>query len=138
MTKCRAECDPPSKVNARRYGANPWDFQSRENVDESDEAGRLHVTGVPFPHVLGNEGLKIGRAHVGDPGREAEQTPRFQVPAVRVVLLHLVGGGGQAILLHGALQKEQLAILQMGRPHHFVVIRNQIRHFCPDGKKKIK
>ena len=79
----------------------------------------LHVTGVPFPQVLGNERPEVGRAQVGDAGGESEETPRLQVPSVRVVLLDLVGRSGQTVLLHGALQEEELAILQVGGAHHF-------------------
>lgn len=51
----------------------------------------LHVTSVPLPHVLGNEGLEVRRAQVGDASGEPEQTSRLQVPAVRIVFLNLVG-----------------------------------------------
>lgn len=104
----------------------------------ADGARRLHshVTGVPLPHVLGYEGSEVGGAEVGDAGGEAQEAAGLEVPAVRVVLLGLVRGGGEAVLLHGALQEEQLPVLEVGGAHHLEVVGHEVRHFCEVGGRE--
>jgi hypothetical protein len=75
--------------------------------------------------MFGYGGTEIGGSGVENPGRKSQEPPRLQMPGGRL-LLYLVGLRAQTVLLHGALQEEQLAVLQVGGPHQVDVVDHQV------------
>ena len=87
-------------------------------------ASLLPVTLVPCPALSGGLGPEVGAAHVHDAGGEAQQA------AVSVGPGHSGGRGRQAVLLIGAGQQVEGAVLQVGRLLDQLSIQDQVGSSC--------
>ena len=76
---------------------------------------------VPNPAVASRLGTKVCPAQVVDLGGEAQEA------AVSVGPVHAVSGLGEAVLLVGAVQLAERAVLQVGRLLHQLGIHHQVR-----------
>lgn len=85
----------------------------------------IHVTLVVLPEVLGHKRSEVVSAFIEDGGCEAEEATRVQVP-VAVLRPRFVSLAGQTVLLHCALQEEELLVLEMGRAHQLQVVNQQV------------
>lgn len=87
-------------------------------------ASLLPVTLVPCPVLSGGLGPEVGAAHVHDAGGEAQQAAMSVGPG------HSGGRGRQAVLLIGAGQQVEGAVLQVGRLLDQLSIQDQVGSSC--------